>query len=297
MTAEELLQGGRLDEALEDLQSRVRKHPADAKLRVFLFQLLSVMGQWQRALTQLRVAGDLDAKSLAMVQTYVEAIRCELLRAEIFAGRRTPLVFGEPAEWMALLIQALKLSGEQQFEEAGRLRDRAFAAAPAVPGRIDGHSFEWLADADPRLGPMLEAIVNGRYYWIPFQRLREIRMEKPVDLRDLVWTAAELTWANGGQSVALIPTRYPGSERATDSRLVMARATDWIEQPAGHFQGVGQRLLATDLGEHALLDVRVASFDVEGSAAAGQGAGQGAGEDRGATEEASVPVSFQATDG
>jgi type VI secretion system protein ImpE len=137
--------------------------------------------------------------------------------------------------------------------------------APGVPGRIDDQPFEWLADADTRLGPMLEAVVNGRYYWIPMHRLREIRLEKPVDLRDLVWTAAYLTWGNGGQSAALIPTRYPGSEGAEDSRLIMARATEWLERPAGQYEGIGQRLLATDRGEYALMDIRTVALDVADS--------------------------------
>ena len=91
MTAQELLREGQLDEALAALQQEIRQSPADAKLRVFLFQLLAVQGQWDRALTQLSVVGELDALALPMVQTYREAIRCEVLRSEVFAGKRTPL--------------------------------------------------------------------------------------------------------------------------------------------------------------------------------------------------------------
>ena len=83
MSADQLLRDGKLDEALAALQQDVRAKPADAKLRVFLFQLLAVQGSWERALTQLNVAGEMDASNLAMVQTYREAIRCELLRAEM----------------------------------------------------------------------------------------------------------------------------------------------------------------------------------------------------------------------
>jgi protein involved in temperature-dependent protein secretion len=37
-----------------------------------------------------------------------------------------------------------------------------------------GNLFAWLADADVRLGPVLEAIVDGKYYWIPFGNLSAI---------------------------------------------------------------------------------------------------------------------------
>ncbi|HEX2657316.1 MAG TPA: type VI secretion system accessory protein TagJ, partial [Polyangia bacterium] len=205
MTAEESVRAGRLDEALADLQAQIRKKPAEARLRTFLFQLLAVRGEWDRALTQLKVAGELDPASLSMVQTYQEALRCEVLRGEVFAGKRTPLLFGKPAEWTALLVQAVSLSAAGKFEEARQLRDKAFEDAPATGGQIDDQPFAWIADADPRLGPQLEAIVNGRYYWIPFSRLREIRVEKPTDLRDVAWLPVNLLLANGGETVALVP--------------------------------------------------------------------------------------------
>jgi type VI secretion system protein ImpE len=259
MIVEEHVRAGRLAEALGDLQSQIKKAPSDPRLRIFLFQLLAVMGQWDRALTQLEVAGELDSSALPMRQTYREVLRCELLRRDVFAGRGSPLIFGEPAEWMAFLIRALQATGEGKLEEASRLRDRAFEDAPATAGTIDDRPFDWIADADARLGPTLETIMNGKYYWVPFSRLSEIQIEKPTDLRDVAWMPVTLTFANGGQSVAFVPTRYPGSEASTDPRIVMARSTEW-SHPADdheiHF-GLGQRLLATDQGEFSLMDVRV----------------------------------------
>ena len=66
-TAEQLLAAGDPAGALKLLQQQVRGAAADAKLRTFLFQLLAVLGQWQRALDQLKVCGELDAGTLAMV--------------------------------------------------------------------------------------------------------------------------------------------------------------------------------------------------------------------------------------
>ena len=76
-----------------------------------------------------------------------------------------------------------------------------------------------------------------------------------------MWAPATLTLENGATSVALIPTRYPGTERESDTALRLARATDWREQPGGAWHGVGQRMLTTDDSEVALLDVRVVSLD------------------------------------
>lgn len=261
LLAEQSLREGSLEDSLTGLQDQVRKDPSNAKYRVFLFQLLAVCGQWDRAFTQLKVAGELDAGTLAMVQTYREAIRCELLRQSIFAGRGTPLVFGEPERWVALLIEAMRLTAEGDDAAAKPLREEAFDLAPATSGAIDGQPFEWIADADPRLGPVLEAVINGAYYWVPFNFIKTIRFEKPADLRDLVWTPAEFTWANGGGTVGLIPTRYPGSETSENTQIRMGRRTEWLESGADLFVGVGQRMLATEAGEYPLMEIREVSLD------------------------------------
>jgi type VI secretion system protein ImpE len=264
--SERAVRDGDLQSALQLLQEQIRQQPARADLRVFLFQLLSVLGQWERALTQLNVAADLDAKTLAMAQMYREAIRCERLRAEVFAGRTSPVVFGEPEEWLALLIESMLVHGRSRPAEAQALRARAFEAAPATAGAIDGRTFEWIADADMRLGPVCEAVINGRYYWLPFERLARIDLEAPVDLRDVVWMPAHFEFANGGDVVGVIPTRYPGSEGAGEAAVSLARKTIWKEEAPDVFCGLGQRVLATDEGEHALMDVRTILL----GAAAGQ---------------------------
>jgi type VI secretion system protein ImpE len=266
MLAEQFIREGDLASALKALQDQVRKDAANAMHRIFLFQLLCVMGQWNRALTQLNVAGELDPLSLPMVQTYREAIQCEALRADIFGGTRAPLIFGEPEPWLVLLLEALKADAAGDTQRAAAARAEAFDQAPAGAGSIDGTRFEWLADADQRLGPVLEAVVNGRYFWIPMQRIARIELEAPVDLRDAVWTPASFTWTNGAQTVGLIPTRYSGTVASGDDALLMARRTEWVERGSSIGYGLGQRMLATDAGEYALMDVRLVEFDPDPAA-------------------------------
>ncbi|WP_338763097.1 type VI secretion system accessory protein TagJ [Massilia sp. METH4] len=255
MQAEQLVRDCDLAGGLEALQQAIRQDSADVKLRTFLFQLLAVQGQWQRALTQLNVAGELDAATLPMVQTYREAIRCEAFRKAVFSGERAPLIFGEPESWIGLLVEALRVDRASPGAAAG-LREQAFDLATATAGTIDGNPFEWLADADQRLGPVLEAIIDGRYFWMPFTRLAAIEIEAPADLRDTVWAAASFTFANGAQSVGLIPTRYAGTVEEGDDALKLARRTQW-DGP----RGLGQRMFVSDSGDYALLATRSIVFD------------------------------------
>lgn len=261
LTAEECLKGGDPEQALQILQQAVRARPGEVKLRIFLFQLLCVLGQWERAAAQLQLCGELDAGALAMVNTYREALKCEVVREAVFAGRTTPVVFGRPQPWVAWLIEALQADGRGEAALAKDLRQKAFDAAPATSGRLDGVAFEWLADADSRLGPVLEAIVNGRYAWVPFMALARVVVEPPEDLRDLVWVPAHLEFPNGGESVALIPTRYVGTADRTEGALRLARQTLWQDMGEDQYAGFGMRVLTTDQGDHDLLAVRTIELD------------------------------------
>jgi type VI secretion system protein ImpE len=121
---------------------------------------------------------------------------------------------------------------------------------------LNGQPFEWIADADSRLGPVLEAVINGRYYWLPFARLAKVTLEAPADLRDMIWMPAQLEFENGGATVALLPVRYPGSELSGDGLIALARRTEWEEIGPDAHRGLGQRVLATDAEEIPLLEVR-----------------------------------------
>jgi type VI secretion system protein ImpE len=108
---------------------------------------------------------------------------------------------------------------------------------------------------------VLEVIVNGRYAWLPFADLRQLRIEPPEDLRDLVWAPAQISFANGGETVALIPTRYaPFNTNAPEAEM-LSRRTDWLPLDAGHFAGRGHRVLATSADELPLLQWREFRFD------------------------------------
>ncbi len=265
--AEWNLKAGDPRTALARLQEDVRARPSEPKLRVFLFQMLCVLGQWERALNQLKVASELEPLALPMAQMYGEAVRCEAIRKEVFDGQRCPMVLGEPERWLALLIESRLLAGRGEGAHSEELRQQAFEEAPTSSGHLDGRPFEWLADADSRLGPVMEAVINGRYYWVPFSRVSDATLDAPEDLRDLVWMPAHLHFVNGGESLALIPTRYPGSEASDDGAIVLARKTSWESIGPDAYRGLGQRIITTDTGDTALLDIRTISVGHEGNPA------------------------------
>lgn len=251
---------GSIADELSRVQAEIRNKPNVVELRVYLFQLLCLLGQWQRAVMQLQTCTQLDPKTIPMAQTYREVLRCELIRQDVFSGKKLPQVLGQPPEWLGLLIKAQQKLASGAIAEAATIRNTALQEAPETTGSIDDQPFAWICDADSRLGPVIEAVINGQYYWIPFSHFSEIRIDAPVDLRDVVWAPAHFTFANEGKTVALIPVRYTGSENEYDA-FRLSHKTVWSELDEFTYTGIGQRMLATDNAEYALLDVRKIVID------------------------------------
>jgi len=264
MDANAALKAGRPGDALTLLMQEVRANPADAARRTFLFQLCAVLGQWDRANTQLDVLESMDAESMVAAQLFKKIISAEAERQAVFEGRQAPTFFGEPPAWAGLLIQAVQFIAAGKLSAASNLRGEALEAAPAIPGTVNGESFEWIGDADLRLGPIIEVLLDGKYYWAPLTRIETIEVQAPSKLSDLVWTPASFTWMTGGQSSGFIPTRYPGTAPSQDEALMMSRRTDWTPEADGYSFGTGQRILATDIGDYPLLEIRKVELKNQG---------------------------------
>ena len=256
MDAKDLLSTGNLSEALSKTQEDVRKTPDRVEERILLFQLYCLNGDWLKAKKQLPIIKKMRPESLPMVETYSLLIDMESLRQDVFSGKRTPLLFGEPHSWISYLLQAIKFDSEHNSPAANNLRNQAFEEATAIPGQINGIQFDWLADSDPRLGPVLEVMMSNAYYWIPFSAIKTIRIQEPKDLRDMVWMPTNLQWINGGPAVGFIPTRYAGTLNQTDQRLKLSALTTWVgDEP------LGQRTFVHPNGEVSLMDIRNITFD------------------------------------
>lgn len=260
MIYEDYLRSGQLSAALTSLQEHIRAEPVNVKYRILLFQLLVVLAQWDRALKQLDVIRRLDTNALVMVHLYRSLITCELVREQIFQGKRAPVFIGKPLVWQALLLQVLPLLVQGRYSEADDLKEQAFELAPLSSGRVNEQSFDWIADADSRLGPNLELIIEGGYRWVAFEKIQMINLEQVTNLRDLVWLPAQIHWQIGGSTPAFIPTRYPNSVSRSDN-LALARQTEWEALTDNFYIGYGQRIFASSLEDHALLNLQAIYLD------------------------------------
>jgi len=227
MRARQLLEAGNLDEAIETLGAELRKDPLDVQRRVFLFELLSFAGEYERAEKQLDVAGQGGQEASMGALLYRSALHAEKNRQEMFESQQYPVGGAEPTP---------------------------------VSATINGKAFDALSDADPRLGARLEVFAAGQYLWIPFEHVASVEISPPKRLRDLLWTPAIVQTGPAFKGLelgqVLLPAISPLSWQYDDTDVRLGRVTEWVALDDGTEVPVGQKLLLVDGEELPILELR-----------------------------------------
>lgn len=254
-----------LSAALAQAESAVKASPADADKRAAWVQLLLLCGDWPRASAQLPAWQALAPLAKPTTLQLSDAVMAETQRERVFRAELAPAFLTTPNEWLSTLARALQAPPVQ----ASTLRAQAFELAAASAGSLSmvgleeqAHSagFNWLADADSRLGPVCELLLDGGYYWVPFQDIASITFQAPQNAVHLIWAHASVKWRSGRQQVCQIPARYPLSASTSDSHR-LGQLTDWQQlDDDGHYAGQGQKTWLTDNDEYPLLTLRQLQF-------------------------------------
>lgn len=226
MTPQELYRDGKLRDAIKALGEELRKNPLDAKRRTFLFELLLFAGEYDRAEKQLEVLAGAGGDAAAGTLLYRSALHAERTRQEMFSRNQTPAL---------------------EFREQ-------------VSGLCDGQPFRELMDSDPRIGPNLEVYMAGSYTWIPIAYLRNVEIEPPVSLRDLMWararveTTPEFRLQDLGE--VLIPAICPLSSRHLEETVQLGRESAWEEDSTFEAVPFGAKIMLVDGVDVPLLKMR-----------------------------------------
>jgi type VI secretion system protein ImpE len=253
MTADDLLRSADLEGARAELIDTVKRAPGDPGARMYLWQLMALSGEWDKALSHLRILAQLSGEAQMLANVYHQAITAERARLDAWAGKAPFTVLVSSSPWIDTLAEGLGALARGETAAGERLRDEAFDAVGDTPGAIGDEKFTWIADVDSRLGPCFEAVVSGKWGLIPFEAVTRIKTEGPKDLRDLIWLPVELFLRSGQSAAAMLPARYPGSETGSNA-VKLGRATEWVSGPDGDHP-IGQRLWTTDADiEFGILD-------------------------------------------
>lgn len=240
--AEDLLADGRMQEALALVSSRIRGNPGDARARALLFTLLCIDGHIDRAYQQLQTWAALESTAKPRLMAYERLLSMENARQEVFTGKTPPPLRPQADPEDVNQADVLRL----WFAGCAAQAVDLFQRRPTVgfSGERDGKVFKGLEDFDSRFGGLAEVFLPEGYRLIPMKEIQSIDAEPPKTFLDSIWRPVVIKTANK-RVPAYLPTRYPGSERATDTAARLARKTLCDEPHPGFFIGVGQRFWLT----------------------------------------------------
>lgn len=261
MDSHEHFQAGRLDQAIEAALHDVKQHPTELPRRSFLCELLCYTADLERADKQLDVLSTQDPELAVGVALFRQLIRAEQARRQFFAEGRLPEFVGLPTEPQKLSLQASIEIREGHVETAAKLLDEAEQARPHPRGTCDGQAFDDFRDLDDLLNSSLEVLTsNGKYFWIPAERVERIEFRTPRFPRDLLWVPVHMVVRDGPDGEVYLPTLYVGSHAEQDDALRLGRATDWRGGEGEPVRGFGQRTLLVGEEARPVLELKEIEF-------------------------------------
>jgi type VI secretion system protein ImpE len=240
MNASELYKAGQLQAAIDAQIGEVKKAPADHAKRLFLFELLSFAGEWDRARRQIDVIKYEDPGLDAATSAYRALLDAEDARRRLFTDGKEPSFLSEPPASVRQRLEALSKLRAGQAQEAVAILNGLDETASALTGTLNGKPFTGLRDADDLFGTVLEVMAHGTYYWVLLEQVEALRFNAPKFPRDLIWLPARLEMPGAAGNVFL-PTRYPSSETHADPQVRLGRVTDWLSKEGEPVRGVGLR--------------------------------------------------------
>lgn len=264
MSPEELFKAGKLSAAIDAQLSVVKSKPGDKGARLFLFELMSFSGQWDRAQKQIDALSYDELELQTAIKGYSDILVAERARAALFESGVQPSFLAPPPEHVRMrleLLHLLRTTGDEVDTDAvSTMLGMIHEATPQVKATRDGVSFDGFSDADDILGGVLEVIGNGKYFWVPIEFIELLATATPRFPRDLLWLPARLETLESGGEV-FIPTVYYGTRSVDDEEAKLGRVTDWKTGPGGVTRGIGMRTFL--LGESAATPLELKELHLE----------------------------------
>lgn len=260
-TPQSLFEAGRLADAVPAAIEAVKKQPTDKAARAFLAELLCFSGDLERADKQLETLSQQDPQSLIGFQIFRQLIRAETYRGQCFEEGAVPEFLFEPTPVLKLHLQACIELRAGDSGKAAALLAQAEAERVHVSGTCDGEPFDDLRDLDDVTASFFEvAAANGKYYWVPIERVELIVFQPPKRASDLIWRAAKLTVIDGPEGDVFFPALYQGTAKKGDDQLRLGRGTSWFGGEGAPMQGLGLRTLLVGERDKTILDIRQLKF-------------------------------------
>lgn len=242
MTANELFQAGKLQEAIEAAIADVKKHPTDTGKRGFFCELLCFAGELDRADKQLDLLSTQLPEAAMQVALFRQLVRADQARHDFHKSGRIPEFIDEPTAAQSLALQASIEIREGNAAAGMELLEQAEEARVKVSGVCDEKPFDDFRDLDDLTSTAVEVLTStGKYYWIAPERIESIDFTPIESPRDLLWRPVSMSVIGGPDGIVYIPVIYCAANTPKDESLQLGRATDWSGEEGQPVRGIGQR--------------------------------------------------------
>lgn len=250
-TAFELLEEGRLRDAIAAMSDAVKTAPTDTARRSQLAEFLCVAGELERAERQFQAIAEQDPGTAVQVSALRQLVRADMARRQVWGEGRPPEFVTEPTEHARLRLEALMHLREGRLAEAGTCLVQAEAVRPPVAGHHNDVSFSDFRDLDDVIGGLLEVMTTtGKYFWVPLEHVEEIEFARPARVLDGAWSTVQISVRGGPQGEVVIPSIYPLLNTPPREPVLLGRETNWIEISPDCIRGEGLRCFL--VGEESL---------------------------------------------
>ncbi len=260
MDAKECIRAGDLGAARKKAIEAVKASPKDNKARTLYFQILAFYGEWEKAQKQLDIIAATDPKAETGVQAIKNIVSAEKERKEVFESGRRPGFLPKAPLHTESYFGAIDELKKGKPERAAQIMDKIRDEISEISGKCNNEDFTGFEDTDSYLFGFLEAFIHERYVWIPFEAMRELIINEPKTLFDLLWTPATITLWDGLTLNCNLPVLYHGSYSHKDDRVKLGRMTDWASLGSGLYKGFGQHVYQTGEKDISILEIREIVF-------------------------------------
>ena len=261
MNARENYEAGKLGDAVAAALAEVKAAPGDKATRAFLAEICCFTPDLERVDRQMDMLADVDPKASVGVSMFRQLVRAEQARRQFFSEGRVPEFLVDPSESLKLSMQASIRLREGDTAGAMALLTEAEEKRPKLTGTCDGTAFDEFRDLDDLTAGHFEVLTsNGKYYWVPFERVELAELRPPQRVRDLVWRRTRMIVRDGPDGEVFLPCLYPGSENAAEDAVRLGRATDWTGGSGSPTRGTGLRTYLVGDGTKTILEMQELTF-------------------------------------
>jgi len=257
---EKLIDEGKISDARKILVNQLKQFPSDDFCRSLLVQILIINAEWDKALNHLAILEDQESNSISGKKILSGLIHAEKKRHTIFTNQKTyPDFFPAPPSYSHELLNLKDDLLSKNIANVDNAISNLNDKLPIITGSLNGKTFKQFKNSDSLLSHVFEIVAYDRYLWISVDHIKELSIDEPKSLIDLVWIPGKMITTNNITLNCYFPVLYHGSSKHENDLVKMGRMTDFTSI-GNAIQCIGHNNFEIDDKEYGLLELKSVLF-------------------------------------